>query len=404
MTSTFDFPSDLIANNGQTTATVATEPTTSREVDDFAAQTSKIIIVDDEPTVVMVVERYLHLAGYRHLVTTTDSKAAISVITHERPDIVLLDIMMPEVSGIEVLEQLRDNKSFKRLPVIVLTASSDRELKDKCLDLQVTDFLNKPVDQHDLLPRVRNALTVKAYQDHLANSAKKLEDEVKKRTAELEASRREVILCLAKAAEYRDDDTGHHIIRVGRYVAIIAEELGFTRDRIDMLELAAQLHDVGKIGIPDAILQKPGKLDPEEFERIQHHCSFGRNIIERQPEHEHKMLRKHTELGGTMLQLSRSPILELACRIALTHHERWDGNGYPIGLAGEDIPMEGRMTAIADVFDALSSKRSYKEAFPLDKCFEIMEEGRGSQFDPGLLDAFFRRREEIVTTQIECSD
>jgi putative two-component system response regulator len=238
----------------------------------------------------------------------------------------------------------------------------------------------------------------------LANYAETLESEVRKRTAEVVASRKEVIHCLARAAEYRDDNTGRHVARVGRYVGIIAEALGYSPAEVDDLELAAQLHDLGKIGIPDAILNAPGKLDPEMFAMMQRHAAFGKRILFPLGEPEAQNLRRHSDLGASLLQISSSPILTLAARIAQTHHERWDGSGYPLGLAGEDIPIEGRITAVADVFDALSSPRSYKAAFPREKCFAILREGSGTHFDPKILDAFFSKSDAIVRTQLEFMD
>ena len=374
------------------------------EIEQARCTTAKIMIVDDEPFNLKVVERYLYNSGYRYFVTVSDSTKALAQIRQEVPDIVLLDIMMPEVSGIDILRGMRAEPAIKEIPVIILSASSDPELKKEALMLRASDFLNKPVDPLELLPRIRNSLIVKAHQDHLANYAKELEETVRLRTAELAASRQDVILCLARAAEFRDNETGNHVIRVGRYVGIIAQELGYSDEKVDMLEQAAQLHDVGKIGIPDSILLKPGKLDPEEYAQMQKHASFGRQIIQRVPQPELDALRRHTDLGARLLEVVNSPIIELASKIALTHHEKWDGSGYPLGLAGDDIPVEGRMTAVADVYDALSSKRPYKEAFPRKKCFEIMEGSRGKQFDPKMLDAFFRRRKDIARIQVECAD
>jgi putative two-component system response regulator len=254
------------------------------------------------------------------------------------------------------------------------------------------------------MARLGNVLKVKAFQDQLRRQSEELEEAVRRRTAELEASRLDVIHCLARAAEFRDDDTGLHVIRVGRYARLIGEQLGFSQRDLDVLEPAAQLHDVGKIGISDSILLQPGKLSPEEFDVMQKHCGPGRKTTERISEAEADRLRNHTEIGARILESGCSPILEMARRIALTHHERWDGNGYPLGLAGEDIPLEGRITAVADVFDALSSKRSWKPAFPLKKCFGIMEPGRGTQFDPTILDAFFARRDDIIDVQIRSAD
>jgi putative two-component system response regulator len=220
----------------------------------------------------------------------------------------------------------------------------------------------------------------------------------------LQASHQNIIHCLARAAEFRDDDTGRHVLRVGRYAGIIARRLGWDAGDVETIEQAAQLHDVGKIGIPDAILGKPGKLTSQEFETIQKHCGFGKRVFESLTEPEWTAYRRHTELGDRILAGCESSVLHMAARIALTHHERWDGAGYPIGLKGEDIPLEGRITAVADVFDALSTRRIYKPAFPLEKCFAILEDGRGSHFDPQVLDAFFAVREQIVTIQIRYAD
>ena len=321
-----------------------------------------------------------------------------------RPDVVLLDIQMPGINGLEILAAIRSDEELCRTPVLILTGSSDPETKLIALQAGATDLLPKPVHSEELLARLGNVLKVKAYQDRLYSYSEELEEAVRRRTAELESSRLDVIHCLARAAEFRDDDTGQHIVRVGRYARVIAAQLGFSRRDLDILESAAQLHDVGKIGIPDTILLKSGKLTPEEYEMMQKHCGFGNRIVHKVPDGDAVMLRRHTDIGARIMDASSSPILEMARRIALTHHERWDGNGYPLGLSREDIPVEGRITAVADVFDALSSKRPYKPAFPLQKCFAIMAEGRGTQFDPEVLDAFFVRRDDIIQIQIDSAD
>jgi putative two-component system response regulator len=271
------------------------------------------------------------------------------------------------------------------------------------LELGATDFLLKPVDPMELVPRVRNALISKSYKDQLQNHAAHLEAEVRKRTIELENSRREAIVCLARAAELRDSDTGNHVIRVGRFAGVIAAALGcpewFARD----IEVAAQLHDVGKIAIPDAILLKPGKLEPDEFETIQNHVKFGHQIIKPHVGGDADAIRKHVDAGAEMLR-DGSSLMKLAASIAQTHHEKFDGGGYPLGLAGNDIPLEGRITAVADVYDALSAERPYKRAMPREKCFSILEEGRGQHFDPDVLDAFFASSSEIVKIQLEFMD
>jgi putative two-component system response regulator len=365
---------------------------------------SRILLVDDEPVNIEVVQGYLEMDGYRHIQSTEFAPDALPLIDQFRPHLVLLDIHMPDVDGLKILKAIRADANLSTIPVVILTATSTNETKLEALQSGATDLLSKPVHQGELLARIRNVLTSKAYQDRLCRYSEELEDAVRKRTAELEESRLELIHCLARAAEFRDDDTGQHIIRVGRYARIIGEELGLAEECLEVLELAAQLHDVGKIGIPDAILLKPGKLTPEEFDVMRKHCGFGKKIVDCLPAHEADIVRGHSELGAKIMDISRSPILNMAKRIALTHHERWDGSGYPLGLSGEAIPLEGRITAVADVFDALSSKRAYKPAFPLAKCFRILEEGRGIHFDPVVLDAFFARRDEIVQIQLDLAD
>lgn len=365
---------------------------------------AKILIVDDEPLNIEVVERYLQAGGYSDLISTDHAAQALPLVGTQKPDLVLLDIHMPVIGGLDILSAIRADPGLSQIPVIILTGSSDPSTKLVALRAGATDLLGKPVHPEELLARIGNVLKVKAYHDELQRHSEKLEEAVRRRTAELEASRLDVIHCLARAAEFRDDDTGQHVLRVGRYARIIGEQLGFTPEQLDVLEPAAQLHDVGKIGIPDAILQKPGKLTQEEFEAMQKHCGFGKRIADPISDLDAGLLRRHTEIGAKIMDSARSPILEMARQIALTHHERWDGSGYPLGLAGEDIPLEGRITAVADVFDALSSRRPYKPAFPLKKCFEIMESGRGTQFDPDILDAFFARRQDIVQVQINSAD
>ncbi|MFM7831305.1 MAG: HD-GYP domain-containing protein, partial [Planctomycetaceae bacterium] len=217
---------------------------------------------------------------------------------------------------------------------------------------------------------------------------------------DLQESRDRLILCLARAAEHRDNETSYHVIRVGRYSAIIARQLGYPESQLAMLEQAAQMHDVGKIGIPDSILFKPATLAVDEYELMKKHCALGRQIIEPYTGRDWDRLKRHTDAGGSLLQSSSCTLLTMAARIAQSHHERWDGNGYPLGLKGEDIPLEGRIVAVADVFDALSSRRPYKPPFPREQCFEILREGRGTQFDPAVLQAFFECSAEIVEVQL----
>jgi len=367
---------------------------------DETIKSGKIMIVDDEPINIKVVQKYLRNVGYDRFVSTTDSTEALAKIIFEQPDVVVLDVMMPHVNGMEILEAMRADPSVKHVPVLILTASADADTKLQALELGATDFLGKPVDKSELVVRIRNMLTVKAHRDHLASYSHRLEQEVRMRTTELEDSRQEIIHVLACAAEYRDKETGNHVIRVGRFAGIIADELELGQQNVELIEQAAVLHDVGKIGISDTILLKPGKLDPKEIELIKEHCEFGMNILRGVPCNGNKIEYAGTMRGHTI----QSPVLSVAATIAISHHEKWDGSGYPLGLSGQLIPIEGRITAVADVFDALSSARPYKKAMPLEQCIQILEDGRGKHFDPMVLDAFFRRQDEILEVQRKYAD
>ncbi|MCK4660809.1 MAG: response regulator [Phycisphaerae bacterium] len=382
----------------------ASAPSEHSESSAAIRKQAKIMIVDDEPINIKVFQRCLKVAGYENFITITDSTSVLETVASEDPDIILLDIMMPKMDGLEILERIRANEQRKHIPIVILTALNDQPTKQKALELGATDFLAKPVDPSDLIPRVRNALLAKAHYDQTKAYAKTLEQEVRRRTEALAQSRLEVIHCLGRAAEYRDNETGQHVIRVGRYVGVIARGLGLDETLVELLEHASPLHDVGKIGIPDAILLKPGKLTPEEFEMMQKHCQLGRKVFHRLSDDEQHEYLGHAELGAKIMGDTGSPLLKMAGSIALSHHEKWDGSGYPLALAGEDIPIEGRITSVADVFDALSSKRPYKPAFPREKCFAIMEEGRGKHFDPSVLDVFFSHAQEIIKIQIAHAD
>lgn len=364
----------------------------------------RILIVDCEETSLLAAQTCLQQNGYQQILSTTDVHDALSAIRQCEPDIVLLDVNPPNYSGLEILRSVTADAATRYLPIIVLAKGLDPDVKQKALKLGATDFLNKPIDPFELIPRVRNALLLKSHREDFAGESARLEAMVRRRTEDLSRSRQQLILGLAKAAEHRDDDTGNHVLRVGRYAGMIAKQMGWSDARVQMLELAAQLHDVGKIGIPDSILFKPGKLDPQEWELMRKHCSFGVEIVEPVSTQDLSKLRAHAGLGAEMLHVRSSPMMMMAARIAQTHHEKWDGSGYPIGLAGEDIPIEGRITAVADVFDALSSERPYKKAFPRKKCFEIIQEGRGNHFDPQIVDAFFECAAEIVEVQLALMD
>jgi putative two-component system response regulator len=367
-------------------------------------KSSKIMIIDDEPLLVRVVRRFLQSAGYREFIEVTDSREAILRINADLPDLVLLDVVMPHVSGVDILRARQSLSSVQFTPFIILTANNDSETKCRALELGATEILSKPVDRSDLVLRVQNALLVKAHQDHLQNYAKELSREVELRTAELVRSREQIIHCLAKAAEFRDNDTGKHVVRVGKYSSVIADELGFDTTFCRRIELAAQLHDVGKIGVPDSILLNPGQLSPEAFVKMQQHCNLGCSIIEPLARYELEMLKRKSAGGRASRQDQQSSLLILAANIAKTHHENWDGTGYPNGLSGNRIPIEGRITAVADVYDALSSSRRYKQAFSLERSLKIMHEEIGKRFDPRVMAAFFHRIKDIERIRVEFSD
>ncbi len=388
----------LVAERLAATTPLGREPLGARESLLRSPETKNfgtIMIVDDEPVVVAVVQKFLRQAGYLKFVTTNDPREAVDLIRSKHPDVIVLDITMPHVSGLNILEVIRGDRSLYHLPVVILTATDNDAMRQGALELGATDFLTKPIKPTELVLRVRNALVLKAHHDQLAEYSTRLEHEVQQRIMELAQSRKEVIHVLAAAAEFRDQVTGNHVLRVGRYASIIAQQLGFSPTRVELIEQAAILHDVGKIGISDTILHKPGKLNEEEIATMRKHCYFGQQILrcarnDGQPQ---------PNLGN-----AQSPILQVATTIAISHHEKWDGSGYPHGLSGEAIPIEGRITAVADVFDALCSRRPYKDAMPLEQCFAILEEGRAKHFDPKVLDAFFARGDEVTRVATELAD
>jgi putative two-component system response regulator len=300
-----------------------------------------ILIVDDEPANLRLLERVLRRAGFRNVTTTTTPGDVVSIAGTVLPDIILLDLHMPELSGVEVLEQLRGEDIELAPLVVVLTGDDSREARAQALSAGARDFITKPFDTHEIALRIRNFAELRRLHKRLQQSNANLEFKVWERTAELEEARLDVLDRLAKAAEFRDDNTGQHTRRVGTIAGRIARILSLDAKQVELIERAAPLHDVGKIGIPDAILLKPGPLDKTEM----------------------TVMRTHTTIGANLLSSSRSSLLKIASDIAISHHERWDGTGYPQGLGGDEIPLAG---------DVL----------------ELMESERGKHFDPPVIDAF----------------
>ena len=365
---------------------------------------SRLLIIDDEEINLLITRKYLQDAGFTDVHLLVDPQLAQQQIEQLCPDVVLLDINMPGVSGLDILAWIRSSDRHSRVPVLILTSNTDAETRRQALERGATDFIAKPLDVNELVPRLRNSAAVRQYQRQLQAYVDTLEQEVKRRTEEIALTRLEVVHCLARAAEFRDNETGKHSQRVGRYASIVAEALGCETRYVELIELAAPLHDVGKIGIPDEVLLKRGKLSEDEMDIMRKHAAWGGKVFEQASQDQITRLREHSRIGGDIFGDPQFELLKLAKVIALTHHERFDGTGYPLGLAGKDIPLAGRIVAVADVFDALSTKRPYKAAFPRERCFEILNEGRGTHFDPDVLDAFFSRAEQIVAAQIDLAD
>lgn len=298
------------------------------------------------------------------------------------PDMVIVDYMMPTLNGIEFISRFRMIEGMEDVPVIMVTANSQKGVRYNALEAGVTDFLTKPIDKSDFLARVRNMVVMRTNHKLLANRAAHLAHEVSIATATIVARERETIFRLAKAAEYRDHETGAHIMRMALYSRLIATGLGLPDDELMRIFEAAPMHDIGKVGTPDSILLKPGRLTPEEF----------------------NIMKEHTVIGHEILQDSSSPILQAAAVIAYSHHEKFDGSGYPRGLIGEAIPLYGRIVALADVFDALTSVRPYKKAWDVDEAAKYIREQSGGHFDPDCVKVFFDAWDEVLAMKMRDGD
>lgn len=345
-------------------------------------QNATILIVDDQMTNIMLLESILKNAGYTQVHSTQDPTQVVALFKELTPDLICLDIRMPELNGFQIMGQLKIIQSNRYLPILVLTSEEDRETRLRALESGAKDFLHKPFDKVEVLMRIRNLLEASLLNKAISQQKDSLEQIVKIRTQELRETQFEVVHRLAKAAEHRDNETGSHIVRLSHYAVILGRACGMTEEECDILFHATPMHDVGKLGIPDRILLKPGKLDEEEWE----------------------IMMQHTTIGAHLLSGSQSPVLQMGEIIALTHHEKWDGSGYPNRIAGEDIPLVGRICAIADVFDALSSRRCYKEPWPLEKTLAEIRSLSGKHFDPNLVKIFDELLPVILDIQRTHSD
>lgn len=343
---------------------------------------SRILVVDDTPANVVMLADMLDIAGYGNVLAVTDSREVIGICKRVPFDLILLDMRMPHLSGLEVMGQLSEAFSDEYLPVLVLTAQTDDETRKAALAAGAKDFINKPFTTWEVLQRIQNTLETRLFYKAQKQRADELDAKVREKTHEIRELQLEIIRRLGRAAEYRDNETGAHVVRMSRSCQILALAAGLGETQAEDILYASPMHDVGKIGIPDSILLKPGRLDPEE----------------------RKVIETHAELGFRMLQDHDAPLMRLAADIALTHHEHWDGNGYPSGLVGTAIPIEGRIAAICDVFDALTSSRPYKLAWSLEEVCRFFADQSGKQFDPVLTEAFLRVVDRVYALRNELPD
>lgn len=353
-----------------------------------------ILFVDDEPSILSSIKRSLKSAKVKwNCEYVLSGREAIELCSSKSVDLIVTDGKMPEMSGSELLEKLRDNPETRDIPTIMLTGYFEESLRRKALEMGIIEFLNKPIVPEEFILRLKNVLRLKT-----------ISDELKIANKELEETRMQIIRRLGKAAEYKDDDTGRHVVRVAYYSRIVAEGMGLSPDIVELIFQAAPMHDIGKIGIPDSILKKPGVLDPGELEVMRQHSSLGENVLQPLSAEDILVYKRHTEMGEDILGEENTPLLKMASVIAFSHHEKWTGGGYPQGLKREEIPIEGRIVAIADIFDALSSKRHYKGPFPLEKCLSIIEELNGNHLDPGVVESFNQNLDKIIAVQNTMGD
>ena len=345
------------------------------------AKRPRVLVIEDEAPNRLIVRGALE--NEFEVFEAEDGQAGLAILKKTPPDIIILDIRMPRMDGFEFLQQFRTfDPAYKTIPILVLTGSTEYQTRLKALSLGATDFITKPFDLHELRLRVRNNYELKRYRDHLEELVEERTLELRDAYAALKQTQILILQKLGRAAEFRDDETGQHIRRMASYSKIIAETMGLPRDLCEMIYLAAPMHDIGKIGIPDGVLLKPGRLLPGEFE----------------------IMKRHTIIGAEILKGTHNALLEMGCRLALYHHEKWDGTGYPEGLKGNAIPIEARIVACADVFDALTSNRIYRPAWPIRRAIDYILKGSGSHFDPQIVEAFEASLDQILDVKEKFKD
>ncbi|MSP97146.1 MAG: response regulator [Betaproteobacteria bacterium] len=342
-----------------------------------------IIIVDDQLIGRAILEQVVRGLDDRVMVQPFARPLdAVLWATRQVADLVLVDYSMPDMDGIEFVKRLRALSGYEHVPMVMVTVHDDRKIRYAALDAGITDFLIKPIDARECLARCRNLITLRRQQLALEDRKRLLEGMVEDATQEIREREKETLLCLARAGEFRDEETGNHLIRMARYSRLIADTIGLPHEEAETVELAAPLHDIGKIGIPDGILLKPGRLDEAEF----------------------KVIQRHPVIGHEILKGSASKYVRMGALIALSHHEKFDGSGYPNGLVAEHIPLCVRIVAVADVYDALTAVRPYKKAWPVEDAFAYLRAQRGRHFDAHLVDAFLGVANDIARIQQELGD
>ena len=342
----------------------------------------QIAIIDDMPLNLLLMEKLVaHEAG-AITYSFSDALEGLKWCLENEPDLIIVDYMMPGLDGLEFIRRVRECHPREEVPVLMVTANSERSTRYEALSRGANDFLTKPIDKHEFAPRVHNMLKLRQAHKLTRDRAVILAEEVSKATSSILQRERETIVRLARAAEFRDPETGAHIQRMARYSALIAELLSQPESFVSDLLLAAPMHDVGKLGIPDHILLKAGALTPDERE----------------------IMKRHTTIGYDILKDSASRVVQLGASIALSHHEKFDGSGYPKQLSGREIPLEGRIVAVADVFDAITSSRPYKKAWPLEQAMGLLREGRTRHFDPDCVDVFLNNIDKALAIRDEFAE